>query len=90
MDWRLDRQAHQWKVTSGAWRAIVVQLHTTEWYLYVERMGPPHDRYDGPSCEAALEGRAWCQSKIAALKGHNDKYLDTRGALIRGDTAAEL
>jgi hypothetical protein len=49
-----------------------------------------HDRYDGPSCEAALEGRAWCQSKIAAPRGHSDKHGDMRGALIRGDTAAAL
>jgi hypothetical protein len=69
MDWRWDSDAQQWEVTSGAWRAIVVQLHPNEWYPYVQRVEPPQDRYDGPSCEAAMEGRAWCQSKIAALRG---------------------
>jgi hypothetical protein len=38
-----------------------------EWYPYVERLQPRHDRYDGPACEASLEGRVWCQVQIAAL-----------------------
>ena len=67
MDWQLNQQIHQWKATSGAWRAIVAQLHPTEWYPYVERIEPPHDRYDGPACEAALDGRVWCQAQIAQL-----------------------
>lgn len=69
MNWRLDTRAQQWEVASGSWRAIVVQLHTNNWYPYVERIQPPHDRYDGPSCEAALEGRVWCEAKLAELAG---------------------
>jgi hypothetical protein len=67
MDWRLNRHAQQWEVIAGAWRAIVVQLHASDWYPYIERVQPPHDRYDGPPCEGALEGRTWCEAQIAAL-----------------------
>jgi hypothetical protein len=69
MDWQFHPDTQHWEVTSGAWRAIVAQLHANEWYPYVQRIEPPQERYDGPPCEAALEGRMWCQSQIAALAG---------------------
>jgi hypothetical protein len=40
MDWHWESDARQWEVSSGTWRAIVIQLHPTEWYRYVERMEP--------------------------------------------------
>jgi hypothetical protein len=69
MDWHLNRQLNQWEASSGAWRAVVAELHTDEWYPYVQRIEPPHDRHDGPSCEGALEGHAWCKAKMAELSG---------------------
>jgi hypothetical protein len=69
MDWQLNQRLQQWEVTTGAWRAVVAQLHSGEWYPYVQRIEPPHDRYDGPSCEGALEGRAWCKAKLTELVG---------------------
>ena len=69
MDWRFYQQLNQWEVTSGTWRAVVAQLHPGEWYPYIQRLQPPHERYDGPACEAPLEGRAWCKAKLAELVG---------------------
>ena len=69
MDWQLNRQLKHWQASSGAWRAVVAQLHSGEWYPYVERLQPPYERYDGPSCAQALEGRVWCKAKLAELVG---------------------
>ena len=69
MDWQFHQHLSQWEASIGVWRAIVAQLHPREWYPYVQRIQPPHDRYDGPSCEAALEGRVWCEAKLGELAG---------------------
>jgi hypothetical protein len=61
---------NQWEATSGDWRAVVVRLSDAGgWYPYVERIPPPQDRHDGPSCEWAMEGRTWCEAEIKRLQG---------------------
>ena len=78
MYWRLNHQLQQWEVTSGAWQAIVAQLQPGAWYPYVRRSEPPHDHYEGPTCEGALEGRVWCQTKLKELAAEQPAPGETR------------
>ena len=70
MRWQRNRQTNQWEATTGVWRAVVARMSGAgDWYPYVQRIAPPYDRRDGPACEWAVEGRAWCEAEIARLEG---------------------
>jgi hypothetical protein len=69
MEWHRNPRTQTWESTSAIWRARAIQLSAgREWYPYVERLVPPHDRHDGPHCIRAMDARAWCEAEIQRLE----------------------
>jgi hypothetical protein len=78
MTWQHDSTTGTWKATAGAWRAVVARLSRSgDWYPYVTRIQAPHYRFDGPHCQGAIEGRAWCEAEVRQLTANPD-MLDER------------
>jgi hypothetical protein len=71
MKWHHDNRENRWERTIGVWRASVRHIAQHDWYPYVERIYPPHDRYDGPRCQWAQDARTWCEEEITKLRVNN-------------------
>jgi hypothetical protein len=68
MIWRHNARTGTWEATASDWRAVVVRLSDTgDWYPFIERIHPPHDRRDGPTSAFSLEGRTWCEVEMKRL-----------------------
>jgi hypothetical protein len=65
MKWLHDSNTDQWNATTDQWRLGVQQsIYNTDWYGWIERLVPPHDRHESYACASAMEARKWCEAEL--------------------------
>jgi hypothetical protein len=69
-EWNYSSNDRQWTLTVAEWQAVVHRVEGPRylWHAYIERITEPHERHEGLTSQAAVDGRAWCLKTIAGLR----------------------
>jgi hypothetical protein len=66
MKWLHNSYTDEWEATTDEWRMGVYQdVATPQWYGWIVRLAPPHDRHESYAHGSAMEARKWCEAEIA-------------------------
>jgi hypothetical protein len=66
MKWLHNAATDEWEASTDDWRMGAYQdVATPQWYGWIARLAPPHDRHESYACDSAMDARKWCQEEIA-------------------------